>query len=232
MVRVCDSTKAYWLKATNSSTYPAQTYCLHAKHINMGDNCEIPSDSQLFHFCGNLDCIRTHLSDHLCHTPSCVPLRWSYCAAPPGYVHPVWQPSPAEPDPHRPTTACHLEKQMNYSFPKVTEPTGLTANRGTCHYHLFVSFIPHAYNPVVYCALFGAKMMLRNSVRVGERGGWRERVSEKSKEIELEHYACSLPSVSQWGRAQGSLATCPGWRQGLFIHKAIRVHLFSQCRCS
>lgn len=84
--------------------------------------------------------ITAYLSDHLCRRPSCVPLHWSYCATPPGYVHPVWRPSPAEPDRHQPTTACHLEKQMNYLFPKVTELVGLTANGGTCHYHLFVLF--------------------------------------------------------------------------------------------
>lgn len=111
-------------------------------------------------------------------------------------------------------------------------PVGLTANGGTCHYHLFVLFIPHAYNPVVYLVPKLCYATVYGWARevVGERE--IERASEKSKEIRLEHYACSLPSVSQWGRAQGSLATCPGWRQGLFIHKAIRVHLFSQWRCS
>lgn len=126
--------------------------------------------------------IMTHLSDHLCHTPSYVPLRWSYCAAPQGYGHPVWLRSPAEPDPRRPTTACHLEKQMNYSFPKVTEPAGLTANGGTCHYHLFVSFIPHAYNPVVCCALFGAKTRYSATLQcTGGRVRWLEKESEREK---------------------------------------------------
>lgn len=143
---------------------------------------EMQKDSHLSKgFWGNIDCITAHLSDHLCRRPSCVPLHWSYCAAPPGYVHPVWRPSPAEPDRHRPTTACHLEKQMNYLFPKVTEPDSLTANGGTCHYHLFVLFIPHAYNPVVYLVpkLCYATVYRWAREVVGERE--IERASEREK---------------------------------------------------
>lgn len=92
-----------------------------------------------------------------------------------------------------------------------------------------LSFLYHMYIIRRRCALIccqkrGALRRAGGRAREGER--------EKSKEIGLEHYACSLPSVSQWGRALGSLATCPGRRQGLFIQKAIRVHLLPQSRCS